>query len=226
MKNVVLYPKSLEKRRWNGSLTKGIYLNMSYAIQRYSFRYFIVLSSKNLFYNYLTEDKLNNLVSSDSGMSYYNMPRRRWHWPTILQTELAKYLNENNLFFSNSSHEGLGLTYNACIKSLQFLDNNPKIRENIFDWNSCVEEFVFQSLALNFDGKYYILGNGCGTKLPSSDYWVNMEPIEILPKNRYLYKTCAESNIYYNNYLLNKYMNNYVSNLKIYLCFSSVINCI
>ena len=37
MKNVILYPESLNKRRWHGSLTKGIYLNMCYAIQNFRF---------------------------------------------------------------------------------------------------------------------------------------------------------------------------------------------
>ena len=190
MKNVILYPESLNKRRWHGTLTKGIYLNMCYAIQNFDFRYFIVLSSKNLFYNTLSEDKLDKLVKNEPGVLYSNLRKRWWHWPSIIHMELAKYLIDNDLYFSESPHEGLGLTYNACQKSIQFLQNNPDIRENAFNWEKCVEEFVFQSLSLNFDGKYFILGNGNGTRISSSnDYWVNTEKIETLPKNKFLYKT-------------------------------------
>ena len=188
MNNVILYPEFLNKRRWHGSLTKGIYLNMCYAVQHFDFRYFIVLSSKNLFYNNLSEDKLDTLVKNEPGSLFSHLRRRWWHWPSLTQTELAKYLIDNDLYFSSSSHEGLGLTYNACQKSIQFLQDNPDIRENAFNWEKCVEEFVFQSLSLNFDGQYFVLGNGSGTKLHPSDYWVNTEPIENLPKNKFLYK--------------------------------------
>ena len=78
--------------------------------------------------------------------------------------ELAKYLIDNDLYFSESPHEGLGLTYNACQKVYNFFRIIPISEKNAFNWEKCVEEFVFQSLSLNFDGKYFILGNGNGTK--------------------------------------------------------------
>lgn len=56
--NIILNKDYLDKKRFHGSLTKGIYLNMKYAINNYKFKYFIILSSRNLFYNKLNNNNL------------------------------------------------------------------------------------------------------------------------------------------------------------------------
>ena len=59
--NIVLNNDYLDKKRFHGSLTKGIYLNMKYAMKNYNFKYFVILSSRNLFYNRITTNDLDNL---------------------------------------------------------------------------------------------------------------------------------------------------------------------
>ena len=54
--NVIVNPETMEKERFHGTLTAGIYSNMIYAHKKFEFLYLIVLSSRNLFYNKLNID--------------------------------------------------------------------------------------------------------------------------------------------------------------------------
>ena len=72
--NVLLNPAVFEKQRFHGSLTCGIYTNLLYA-QQYDFSYFIVLSSRNLFYQTLT----TNMKKGETDDSWV-------HWPCMKQT--------------------------------------------------------------------------------------------------------------------------------------------
>ena len=72
--NVLLNPAVFEKQRFHGSLTCGIYTNLLYA-QQYDFSYFIVLSSRNLFYQTLT----TNMKKGETDDSWM-------HWPCMKQT--------------------------------------------------------------------------------------------------------------------------------------------
>ena len=76
-KNIILNPNYLNKKWNHGSLTKGIYLNMKYALDNYEFKYFIILSSRNLFYNKLTEENLNHLVKNDPGTKINNLAKKK-----------------------------------------------------------------------------------------------------------------------------------------------------
>ena len=54
------------------------------------FRYFIVLSSKNLFYNTLSEDKLDKYIKNEPAVLFSHLRKRRWHmFPYIDNTELG-----------------------------------------------------------------------------------------------------------------------------------------
>ena len=178
--NVVLNKKYLEKKRFHGSITKGIYLNMEYAMSKYDFKYFIILSSRTIFYNKLTSENYNSFVKIISGITYEKMDRRKWHWHSLLKTELSKYIINKNLLFSNSAHEGLTFDYISCKNIMIFLDNNNDIKTNLFNWNHCVEEFSLQTICINSTGYYYYIGNGCGTTKPND--------IEKLPKNNFVHK--------------------------------------
>ena len=179
IKNIKINPISFNKKRFHGSLTKGIYSNMKFGIEKYVFNYFIILSSRNLFYNKLNLNNYNNLQKNTKALHFNDLNIKEWHWPSFIKTELSNYIINNNLKLSRSPHEGLTFDFLTCKKIIKFLDKNDIIKNNLFNWNSCVEEFALQTLSINLSGYYYDIGNGIET------YYGN---IKNLPKNRYVYK--------------------------------------
>jgi len=97
-KNYIYLNNYLEKKRHHGSLTKGIYLNMEYAINKFNFDYFIILSSRNLFYRNIDDKNIKNFVEiligpqmqsisglqyGGGGITYDQLNVKLWHWPTF-----------------------------------------------------------------------------------------------------------------------------------------------
>ena len=156
--NIVLNKIYLEKKRFHGSLTEGIYLNMKFAMDNYQFKYFIILSSRNMFYNKLTNENYNSLVKINSGKTYEQLDVNSWHWWSFLETELSKYIINKNLLFSNEMHEGLTFDYISCKNIISFLNNQNNIRTNLFNWDFCIEEFALQTICINLTGYYYQIG--------------------------------------------------------------------
>jgi len=181
--NIELYPTYLEKIHGHGSLTKGIYLNMIHALKNYQFEYFVVLSSRNLFYNKLHKDNYKNMLKICQGVSYDNLNKDVWAWPMFLQTKLSKYIIANNLVFSTASvhHEGLTFDYESCVKVVEFFESHKDIRDEIFNFKGSVEEFALQCISLNLSGHYYNIGNWTSNDDSSN--------IHNLPSNRFVYKT-------------------------------------
>jgi len=157
--DVYVHDIILNKRRFHGSLTEGIYNNICYSIDNFDFKYFIVASSRNLFKNDMKLDVLNKLVTI--GKPYTeNIPYTEWWWPVFMNTKLAKYYIENNQELYNSPHEGLLLTKKSCIKIKSFLENNIEIKEDLFNFDGCVEEFALQTISMNSGENIYYIGNG------------------------------------------------------------------
>jgi len=182
---IELYPEYVNKKHYHGSLTKGICLNMEYAVKNYQFEYFVILSSRNLFYNKLHNDNYKNMRKICDGMSFEKIIKHEWHWPMYFQTKLSECIIMNNLIFSKSYeyHEGLTFDYISSLKIVEFLQNNEVIKNNLFEFNCCVEEFALQTISLNLNGYYYQIGNSAG---PGEDDYDN---IDTLPKDLFVYKT-------------------------------------
>ena len=188
-RNIILNDDFFEKQRYHGSITKGIVSNMIYANICYKFKYFIILSSRNLFYNKLNKEKLNSLVKINRGVPYNKLNKNEWHWPNFLKTELSKYIIKYNFLFSPYEyngktayqHEGLTFDYISCIKIIYFLGKNDKIRTNLFNFNDCVEEFGLQTISINFKRGFYQIGN-----FTMGD---DKNNIHKLPKDKFVYKT-------------------------------------
>ena len=182
--NIILNENYFEKKRFHGSLTRGIYLNMKYALNNFKFNYFIILSSKNMFYNKMTYENYNSLVKITDGKSYEEIDVNKWIWNSLLKTELSKYLINKKGLFINTAHEGLTFDFISCKNIISFLDNNEDITTNLFNWNNQIEEFALQTISINLNGYIYDIGNGI---------WTNSsEDIENLPKNKFVYKTPRE----------------------------------
>lgn len=175
-KDIILNPDFINKKTFTGTLLKGIYSNLELALNKYEFKYFLVLSSRNIFYNELTLEKCKKLKKKIGGykiIDKYN----NWHWPSFLQTKLGKYMIKNNWLLSCSAHEGLMLDINLCNVIINFFKKN-NFKENLFKWNHATEEFALQCICINTKGYYYDIGNGVEEHLNSY----------VLPNDRYVYK--------------------------------------
>ncbi len=163
--NVFINSEYFNKSRHHGSLCKGIYKNMTYALQNFIFSYFIVLSSRNLFYRTLSKDIFNSRQKIKSKVQDY----KSWHWPSFINTKLAKYYlnlhkDFNNLRLSNSAHEGVVFSWNSCIAIVNFLEKHNEIKEDLFNFPGCVEEFGLQTICTNeTNNGYYDIGKGIDT---------------------------------------------------------------
>jgi hypothetical protein len=163
--NIYICDKPLNKRLFDGSLTEGIYNNMVYSVERFQFDFFIVASSRNFFFFFMTMTDLNKLV--ERGVPYYlddrpwSIKKFDWHWPIFEKTQLVKHCLENDKKFYASSHEGLVFTGLGCEKIIEFLSNHTDIRDDLFHNSlSCVEEFSLQTISMYMGENFYYIGNG------------------------------------------------------------------
>lgn len=191
--DVDVFPEPLSKRPFHGSLTHGIACNMSYALENYDFEYFLVLSSREFFYRKLesTSQILEHIVDERSIKTEdvdFRMPNYYpagnyckvkgghadwlgskgdvvdlWWWPKFSSTMLYQYIEDNNLCFAHSMHEGMCFSRDTCESIINFFGDHQDIMNELFTFDGCVEEFALQSIASNYGGFYYI-GNGCDNK--------------------------------------------------------------
>lgn len=178
-KKVIINPNYFNKKRFTGTLFKGIYLNMKYAINNLNFKYFIVLSSRNLFYNKLNIYKLETMPKN-IGKKRYEINLKSWpHWKKMFRLNFSKYIIENNMNISKSAHEGLVINVNSCIYIINFLEKemDKSILNELYNCKACIEEYVLQTIISNFS-YYYDIGNG-----------VKTNDFNELDNNKFVYKT-------------------------------------
>ena len=193
LNNVIINNDYLEKKRYHGSILKGIYLNMKYSMKDYNYKYFIVLSSRNLFYNKLNIDILNinkhkytinelkkycSYVVGDKRRPRYYKIKADSIWNNMKDSLFFKYIVSKNLPFYTSEHEGLTLDFISTNYIINFLDNNSDMRDEIFNLSCACEEIILQTIA-NIKYHNYNIGNGVNTN----------NDIKKLPKEKYVYKT-------------------------------------
>jgi hypothetical protein len=159
--NVYIHPTILNKKWSHGSLTNGIYNNITFAINHFTFKFFIVSSSRNMFINDLTLDKLNIVKKHGTIPEIKDKNYEEWRWPSFKTTKLGEYYLSRGKELYNSPHEGLMFTYNGAKTIVNFLENNPIIKDHLFNYEECVEEFSLQTILINEGDMFYDIGNGC-----------------------------------------------------------------
>jgi hypothetical protein len=154
------------------------------ALSNYNFKYFVVLSSRTFFYNNVNVNVFDicEKITKTNGISYNELNKNGQHWKRILKTNLSEYLKNNNLKFMQGPHEGLVLDKKICHHVMDFLNNNKSIKNNLFCYDSCVEEFSFQSIALIY-GEYININSWIDTSTMKK----NNSKLEF-PENKYVYK--------------------------------------
>jgi len=203
MNNVFLNEKYFNKNRFHGTLTKGICFNMIYALNNFKFKYFLIMSSRNMFRlevndsNYNDFDKIDGFFFEDvnkynccitctklnENMNTTHINRHsngiHWHWPKFIKSKLGEYTLRNNLKFGASYHEGLTFDHDTCISIINFLSKNPTITNDLFNFPACVEEFALQTLCCSSNRCFYHIGRG----------FVFGDPKLRRPERTFVYKT-------------------------------------
>jgi hypothetical protein len=177
--NVIVNPHLISKRRFHGSILKGIVSNMHYALRHLQFKHFIVLSGRNIFYRPMHLDGLKRLAPFRPLREKSGTPDD-WHWGEMKNTLLAQHYLATGFRLHASAHEGLCLSAAACHAIVSFLNKNGAIAENLFQKCACVEEFALQTIAtIESDGFLYI-GNGCGPECDEANINIYTRKIPFL----------------------------------------------
>jgi hypothetical protein len=193
--NVYINDEIINKQHDHGSLTHGVYSNIKYSLEYFTFKYLIVSSSRNFFDNSMRLEDLDKVVSLGPQYDINDVIEEYndWHWPIFKGTLLAQHFLNNKKKLYASAHEGLMFTYNGCEKIVEFLESNPEIKDDLFNFHKCVEEFALQSIVVNMGEQFYYIGNGCCTE-------------QTLAPNdssnlKFLYKVRREGNSSFGNFM-------------------------
>ena len=169
------HPQPLNKRRFHGSLLRGIVRNMEFASRRWDFDAFLVLSSRSWFRRPLSPREAAEscarvppaarraqLRYTEAGMQFVDAshtskglevgtdasgkPAMVGHdWWPLLRTRLA-YDTLAAHAIVQGPHEGLLLERAACAHALSVLGDGP-VAADLWKAEAPVEEFALQSLA-------------------------------------------------------------------------------
>jgi len=180
-KNIYIHPVIVNKSRFHGSLTHGIYLNMCYALEHLSFDYFIITSSRNFFENNLRIDDLKRIEELETKglelIKYTSEVYRNksieeihnvWWFTCLFRTPIFKeYMIKHYNKFYSCPHEGVVFRKKDCLLIQQFLEAHLDIKTELFMEDSLtkegypVEELALQTIVKSQKGTYYYIGNGC-----------------------------------------------------------------
>jgi hypothetical protein len=170
--NIYINPEIINKYRFHGSILKGIVTNMYYAYNNFNFKYFVVLSARTIFYRDIDITNLDVLYEKFNSLEEYNKYINiknnllEWRWPSIKNTLLAKYYLNLNFYIRHGAHEGICFNIYVIKNILLFFNKNENIKNNLYNFNNCVEEFALQTIShneINHDNMYFgfiDLGNG------------------------------------------------------------------
>jgi hypothetical protein len=158
-KNIICNPDCFNKRRFHGSITKGIVSNIDFALNNFnSWEQLIVLSNHTHFIKDVCIEELN-----DYSIKWTNNWRNKedvgklkdkkgWHWPHFKNTKLAKHFWEGVPLWGY--HEGMTLDKKSCVHINEFFKKEKEIAENLFKTETCVEEFALHTIAINGPGNF------------------------------------------------------------------------
>ena len=144
-------PQVINKRRYHGSLLKGICANVEYAIKSgVDFDYVLVLSSRTFFKAPVTIDFLQDQFNKSpvlacelprwGGKSITDYvcdddQRGKWHWHLYFESSVSKSYPK----LAGGPHEGLFFPREASI-------HFSTITDDVFDFEAAMEEFVIQTI--------------------------------------------------------------------------------
>ena len=188
--NIIINPQRINKERFTGLITKGIFSNfLNQKNNKYS--KILILSERTIFDDYLNNSicsevlnnhkynclnsKYNHLTNKLSIANDSNLACRVWHgWKNIINNSLNKSLNFREDKYLCSAHEGLLIDGNSFIKVNNFLHNlNDNILDNIYNSKWFIEEYIITNLCYNLNCKIASLLKKGDSKI----YKLNVNPL-------------------------------------------------
>jgi hypothetical protein len=70
---------------------------------------------------------------------------------------------------------------------MKYVNNYENIKNNLFNWNHCIEEIPLQIICINLSHDFYDIGTGSNYLGTGSDY--TYKNLNNLPNDKFLYKT-------------------------------------
>ena len=144
-------PTSINKRRFHGSLLKGIVKNLQYAQKNVNFDYVLVMSSRTLFRRKCTLNDMLGIMQHHKVPAYslcrWTFKRfyeyaddspNVWWWSTFMNTIVGKKYAQ----LVGGAHEGLFFDATVC-------QHLFKLPDSLYEEPACIEEFVIQTLCAN-----------------------------------------------------------------------------
>ena len=157
--NVVVNPEIINKKWGTGSIVQGIYSNLCYANKNYTYDFFLILSSRNLFFRPL---QIADIVEKQQHTDIALLTFPRWyHWPKVRKSALAKHYMEKGKSLYRTAHEGLVFPHHVCITIEKFMKAHPSIKNDTFIYPAVLEEFTLQNIAIHEStNPFVIIGRG------------------------------------------------------------------
>jgi hypothetical protein len=199
-KVIVINPVIFFKQRFHGTVTKGIMENLKYVLDMdYKFRYFVVLSSKNMFNKCIPPATIDELINKNEKEYSAVAPVFKdkefiWHWGRFYKYShlFIEHCRNNNWMLNPADHEGLVFPYDTCVLIRQFWKDHKDIYDNACSALTCVEEYIPFTLAYNINkgrgacigSSAYGLKSGMLSKMYNRDF---DDPIMIELGNTYNY---------------------------------------
>jgi hypothetical protein len=112
-------------------------------------------------FEHITLDDLSHLTNTDETINW-EQKKNTWHWPKIHNTKFLNYMLTNNKKLFNSPHEELVFNYNGVFKIIRFFINHVDIKNELFQIDSCCEEYALQTIVKSVNETFYDIGNGIG----------------------------------------------------------------
>lgn len=148
--DVEVFPEPLNKKTFHGSLTHGIVCNMSHAINNYEFDYFLVMSSREFFYRFLTDtSKIENHIINKNTCQVGSVDFR-----------LPNFYREGNYCNTYGDHVSwLGATDNSDLVNMWWWPkfSGTKLYNYIKNNNMSFAHSMHEGMCFRHDGCEYIL---------------------------------------------------------------------
>ena len=156
-------PVAIDKRRFHGSILKGVVHNIKYALDcNRAFRWVLVMSARTRFAKVLSERDICHMLQrfpkKTPSFFFNGLPRnvKWWHWPKFTRTAISQSIEDDHRV--GGRHEGLLLTRHACGHVVRRMVS----QSDAYEEHCAMEEWVLQSLSME-----------CGEPFLQLAFWIN-----------------------------------------------------
>tara|TARA_S200000501_G_scaffold312300_1_gene303320 strand:+ start:250 stop:1125 length:876 start_codon:yes stop_codon:yes gene_type:complete len=164
---IIINPESIEKKRWHGSLCKGIIKNMEYVINNnIKFKHFIIISSRNIL-----KAKIELSVIEEKYKFYFE--------------KISELTKDNRRFYFNKHHK-----FYICDGTIQDYWHGDMTPTRYWFWGKMKNTIWFKNLNKKVD--FFIGGRHEGLCIP---YDIIIKIVDFCKNNNDIMDCCYKYNI-------------------------------